>query len=517
MVFLGYPGSENGRWRQHCQMSQLLTLTRAARLVGVTRGVLQRRIKRGELATFEGMVTLDELLRAYPEAESRVVDDAMLERLEQIKDNALAKYATKTVLPDAQILAARATALGKELAETKARFQHHTAVVETLEHKLAEIGQADDAQLRPAINALHEWLARELRAKWQPEPSPTRLLIRDSVLRVMAANIRILPSNHEFFLEGNDSILEAALRAGLALNYGCSSGNCGLCKAKVVSGEIKKIRATDYVLSTAEKTQRYELLCANTAVTDLVIEALEAHGVQDIPLQQIAARVKKLEMLSEDIALLHLQTPRTKRLRFLAGQHVRLQVGHGPTANYPIASCPCDDRNLQFHIRKTERDTFSTHVFNALKNADTVNVEGPAGEFVLQEESPRSVIFIACDSGFAPIKSLIEHAMALDMAERMHLYWIATGQGGHYLDNLCRSWTDALDNFDYTSLLAAAGHTDAARAVDEMLARVSSDHPDLVEHDVYLAAVAPFADAAEFYLLDQGVPAAQLFVERLDE
>ena len=73
-------------------MSQLLTLTRAARLVGITRGVLQRRIKRGELATFEGMVTLEELLRAYPEAESRVADDAVLERLERIKDNALTKY-----------------------------------------------------------------------------------------------------------------------------------------------------------------------------------------------------------------------------------------------------------------------------------------------------------------------------------------------------------------------------------------------------------------------------------------
>lgn len=517
MVFLGHAGPENGVLETHRQMSQLLTLTRAARLVGVTRGVLQRRIKKGDLATFEGMVTLEELLRAYPEVESRVVDDAMLERLERIKDNALTKYAAKTVLPDAQILAARATALGKELAETKTRFQHHAAIVEKLEQKLVEIGQADDTQLRPAIIGLREWLISELHAEAQPERAPTRLLIRDSVLRVMAAHIRILPSNHEFFLEGNDSILEAALRSGLALNYGCSSGNCGLCKAKVVSGELKKIRSTDYVLSAADKAQRYQLLCANTAVTDLVIEALEAHGVQDIPLQQIAARVKKLEMLNKDIALLHLQTPRTKRLRFLAGQHVRLQVGDDLTASYPIASCPCDDRNLQFHIRKAGRDAFSAHVFNVLRNADTVNVEGPAGEFILREDSPRSVIFIACDSGFAPIKSLIEHAMALDMAEHMHLYWIATRQGGHYLDNLCRSWTDALDNFDYTSLLAPAGCSDAAQTADEILARVPTEHPDLTEYDVYLAAATPFADAAEFYLLDHGLPAAQLFVERLDD
>jgi CDP-4-dehydro-6-deoxyglucose reductase len=501
----------------HRQMSQLLTLTRAARLVGVTRGVLQRRIKRGELATFEGMVTIEELLRAYPEAESRVADDAMLEHLERIKDNALTKYTARTVLPDAQILAARATALGKELAEIKARFQYHTAIVEKLEQKLLEIGQAGDTQLRPAISALREWLISALQAETQSDRAPTRLLIRDSVLRVMAAHIRVMPSNREFFLEGNDSILEAALRAGLALNYGCSSGNCGLCKAKVVSGEVKKIRTTDYVLSAAEKAQRYELLCANTAVTDLVIEALEAHGVQDIPLQQIAARVKKLEMLNEDIVLLHLQTPRTQRLRFLAGQHARLQVADGLTASYPIASCPCDDRNLQFHIRKAERNAFCAHVFAALRSADTVNVEGPAGEFVLREDSPRSLIFIAFGNGFAPIKSLIEHAMALDVAERMHLYWIATEESGHYLDNLCRSWADALDNFHYTSLLAPAGNPDAAQAVDEMLGCVPREHPDLAEFDVYVAAATPFADAAEFYFLDHGLPSTQLFVERLDD
>ena len=79
----------------------------------------------------------------------------------------------------------------------------------------------------------------------------------------MAAHIRVFPSEHEFFLEGNDSILEAALRAGLALNYGCSNGNCGLCKAKILSGQVKKIRPHDYVISAAEKAQGYELLCVN--------------------------------------------------------------------------------------------------------------------------------------------------------------------------------------------------------------------------------------------------------------
>lgn len=43
-------------------MPQLLTLARAARLVGVTRGALQKRIKNGELTTFERQVEPTECL-----------------------------------------------------------------------------------------------------------------------------------------------------------------------------------------------------------------------------------------------------------------------------------------------------------------------------------------------------------------------------------------------------------------------------------------------------------------------
>ena len=47
-------------------MSQLLSLSRAARLVGVNRSELQKRVKQGELAAFDGMVTVDNLLASYP-------------------------------------------------------------------------------------------------------------------------------------------------------------------------------------------------------------------------------------------------------------------------------------------------------------------------------------------------------------------------------------------------------------------------------------------------------------------
>jgi CDP-4-dehydro-6-deoxyglucose reductase len=331
----------------------------------------------------------------------------------------------------------------------------------------------------------------------------------------MTAHVQVKPSGREFLVDGNDSLLEAALLAGLSLDYGCSIGSCGKCKARILSGQAHRTRHSDYALTAAEKNAGVVLMCCHTALTDLVIEAREAHGAADMPLQTIDARVKSVSPLGDDVRLLHLQTPRSNRLRFLAGQSASLSLADGVSASFPVASCPCDDRNLQFHIRRRAGDAFAERVFGALKGVDTLRVTGPRGEFVLNEESHRPLIFIARESGFAPIKSLIEHAMALDAAETLHLVWIASGEGGHYLDNLCRSWSDALDNFRYTPLTAKGALSDET-VLQGLLQQVRQDHPRLGDCDVYVSGPGPWANAAEFQLLEHGLPREQLFVNTLE-
>ena len=322
----------------------------------------------------------------------------------------------------------------------------------------------------------------------------------------MPNKVLLYPSYHTFLVNGADTVLEAGLRAGLAMNYGCSSGNCGLCKARVVAGQTEKIRHHDYVLTEAEKNQGYVLLCSHTATSDVVIEAYEASGANEIQLQEIQARIKEITPLTDKVMLLHLQTPRTNRLRFLAGQSVALSIGDD-ASDYAIASCPCDDRNLQFHIRDIPGNVFARHVFGGLRVGETVSVYGPVGEFVLKAESTRPLLLLACNSGFAPIKSLIEHAMSLERAESLHLYWLATVKGGHYLSNWCRSWSDALDNFHYHELLAQSLEEPN---LDQVLAQVMADHLDVAQYDVYISGPARFVSKQRDALLKRGVPAAQL-------
>ncbi|MDD5404843.1 MAG: 2Fe-2S iron-sulfur cluster-binding protein [Sulfuricella sp.] len=495
-------------------MSQMLmSLSRAGRLVGVTRGALQKKIQNGELSSFDGMVTVDDLLAAYPDAQ--LEDNTEFERVSYIKERAFGKRVFERALPDAEVLAARVSELSKALASSQTQVRQLNILLDRLRGKLNEIeGQAKE-EAKAAVADLKSWLKDEVGAAMEPG-YPNPLAVRDSMLRVMAAHVHVLPSGHDFFLEGHDTLLEAALRAGVPLNYGCSGGNCGLCKARVVSGQIKKVRHHDYVIPEAEKNLGYILLCSNTAVSDVEIEAPVAGGVQDIPFQQIDARVKTIEPLAPDMALLHLQTPRTRRLRFLAGQYVTLQVGKSLSAELPIASCPCDDRNLLFHVRRMPGNLFSDYVFNRLKHNEVVDVEGPQGEFILHEKSPRPLYFIAFDAGFAPIGSLIEHALSLDTAEAMHLYWIGSQADNIYLPNVGRAWADALDNFHYSSLVAGYDLSAVSGRRMEMLRAtlqgIVDERPDVKLGDVYIAGPESAIEVAEQFFLGLGLPKSRVFV-----
>ncbi|MDP2805631.1 MAG: 2Fe-2S iron-sulfur cluster-binding protein, partial [Gallionellaceae bacterium] len=328
------------------------------------------------------------------------------------------------------------------------------------------------------------------------------------------ARITVLPSSHHFESVGAETILEGALRASVPLNYGCSGGSCGLCKAKVVSGEIKKTRFHDYVRTEADKRDGMVLMCSNSAVGEVVIEASVAGGAEEIPLQQISATVKSITVLTPEMALLHLRTPRTSRLRFLAGQSAILTVNQAYSAILSIASCPCDDHNIFFHVRRTANNAFADYVFNQLKNNEVVEIEGPKGHFLFHENGNRPLCFFAFDTGFAPIKSLIEHAVSLDAGVPIFLYWIGSTENSIYLPNVGRAWADALDSFYFSPIVAnfdvanfGNGQEDS---FDALLHDVKQQRPELAESNVYIAGPAAAINKAHEYFLNAGVPSSQV-------
>lgn len=263
----------------------------------------------------------------------------------------------------------------------------------------------------------------------------------------MSYRITIQPTGHQFDVEKGETLLDGALRNGVHLKYQCATGTCGSCKIKVLEGQAGDVEFHDYPITEAEKLQNIYLVCRTHAASDMTIQATEIDDPNDIPHQKLSARISRLER-REGTLLLSLRTPRTQTLQFLAGQAVTLRVDGVGKQRFAVASCPCNGMIVQFHIDEEDTHPLAQHFIHHARVADVATIAGPFGRFLFDEEKRYPVVLVAEREGFAPIKSLIEHLIAIEWPYGIRLFWIAE-PGGHYMENQCRAWADALDNFRY--------------------------------------------------------------------
>jgi CDP-4-dehydro-6-deoxyglucose reductase len=323
----------------------------------------------------------------------------------------------------------------------------------------------------------------------------------------MSYKITVRPSGHTFEAEPSETLLQAGLRAGLNLGHSCANGGCGDCRARLLKGEISALDHHDYRFSELERQQGWFLMCICRALNDVEIEAHESGSAMDIPEQHIHARVSKVERLQDEVVQLTLRTPRSGGLRFLAGQAVTLSFAGMRLKTLPIASCPCDSVQLRFHIRRRADDPFSEFVFERLRRGREVMLHGPSGNFTLDEESDRPLVFIAWESGFAPVGSLIDHAIRKDENRSIDLYWLSALPRGHYLSNYCRAWQDVLDDFRYHSIdLEPVGD----ERLEHVVQRVARVHQSLASCDYYLMLPEAALEQVRRILREEEIPATQV-------
>ena len=323
----------------------------------------------------------------------------------------------------------------------------------------------------------------------------------------MSSKITVRPSGHVFESEPSETLLQAGLRAGLNLDHGCANGSCGECRARRIRGDIEVVRHFDYRFADNQKQHGWFLMCSCRAGGDVEIEAHESGSAADIPEQRIAAKVSRVERLQDDVTLVTVRTPRSAGLHFLAGQNVAVTLPGLEPRVLAIASCPCDSVQLRFHVRRHAGDPFSESVFDGLKRGLELSLHGPCGDFTLDEDSERPLVFVAWESGFASVASLIDHVIQKDENRSIDLYWLSAIPRGHYLSNYCRAWRDVLDDFRYHSIdLEPAGDD----VMIDVLERVVRVHSLLADHDYYLALPEPALAQAQRMLADADVPDAQV-------
>jgi CDP-4-dehydro-6-deoxyglucose reductase len=313
----------------------------------------------------------------------------------------------------------------------------------------------------------------------------------------MSHKVTIKPSNHAFTAGEGETILGAALREGITLPYGCRNGACGACKGRIVEGEFDHGNAQPYVLTEAEKKAGFALYCQARPLSDIVIEAREISGVGELQIRKLPCRVQEIRKVAPDVVVLKLKLPANERLQFLAGQYIDILMKDGKRRSYSMGNAPHDDEYLELHVRNMANGAFTDYVFNRMKEKDILRFEGPLGTFFLREDSDKPIIFVASGTGFAPIKSIIEHAFHVGTTRQMVLYWGGRRPVDIYMGDLAGRWQQEHANFTFIPVISDATPEDAWQGRTGLVHMAAmADFPDMSGYQVYACGAPIVVESA---------------------
>lgn len=331
----------------------------------------------------------------------------------------------------------------------------------------------------------------------------------------MSYEISLQPGNHHFRANADETILDAALNAGLLLPHSCRDGACGACKGKVLAGEIDHGKLTEGTLTQEEREAGYALFCCAQPRSDLTLQARTVTRAGDIPVKKLPCRVQKLQRLAPDVMLLDLRLPASEAFQFRAGQYIDILLADGQRRSFSIANAPHDAGHVELHLRRIDGGRFTGQVFETMKEKDILRFEGPLGGFWLREDSTRPVVLVAGGTGFAPIKAIVEHAAHTGTTRPLTLYWGSRDRAGLYLEELARAWQTTIPGFTYIPVLSDAQPGDPWGGRTGLVHQaVLDDFADLSGHEVYACGAPAMIDAARrSFIGTRGLPEEHFFAD----
>ena len=312
-----------------------------------------------------------------------------------------------------------------------------------------------------------------------------------------AFHMLVRPDNRIVSVRAAESLLDAALREGIAMPFDCRNGGCGVCKCTVASGSVDYGLHQPEALTSAEKAQGMALACCATARSDIEVEYVPVALPRGVVAGRHRGEVVALDRLAHDVMRVRLRLLGEAPLRYYAGQYINVVLDDGQKRSFSFATAPRDSADFELHIRHIPGGRFTSHVFDGMKIGDVLDFEGPLGSFFLREEGDKPVVFVAGATGFAPVKSMLEHAFETGVRRPMVLYWGVRTRADLYLGDLAQRWMDEHANFRFVPVLSAARPEDQWTGRTGLVHEaILADYPDLSGHQLYACGSVAMVAAA---------------------
>lgn len=194
--------------------------------------------------------------------------------------------------------------------------------------------------------------------------------------------------------------------------------------------------------------------------------------------------------------------------RYEPGQFCTFRVRIGDAdqlRSYSMSSAPATDADLAVTVKRVPGGLVSNWFYDNVDQGDVLEVTRPAGAFTLQDPG-RPLVALAGGSGITPIMSIVKQALAstpvaLLYANRDADSVIFDAQ----LAELQARWGRRLD---------LRHHHDVDAGLLDPASVLAFARPHLQRSDFYVCGPTPFMEMIEGTLLDHGVSAGSILLER---
>jgi toluene monooxygenase electron transfer component len=322
-----------------------------------------------------------------------------------------------------------------------------------------------------------------------------------------------------FLQAAGDTILRAALRAGVGLAHECNSGGCGACKFELLEGEIDNIWPDAPGLSERDKKRARHLACQCRARGDIKITAPgAAEYVPPIAPQRQSAQLAQVCNITHDICEFRFLA--SGGADFLPGQFAMLELpGVQGSRAYSMANTPNAQREWHFQIRRVPHGQGTQTLFDRLAAGDSIGLDGPYGVAYLRQDSPRDIVCVAGGSGLAPMVSIARGAVEAGMLAERRLHFFYGARTPHDIcgEAMLRELAGFGDRILFIPVVSQPGDdgewSGATGFVHEQL--VGNLVGNLVDHEFYFAGPPVMTQSMqELLMVEHKVPFGQIHFDR---
>mgnify|MGYP006093543303 CR=1 FL=1 len=318
----------------------------------------------------------------------------------------------------------------------------------------------------------------------------------------MSYKVKILPSNIEFNADLETTVLDAALKENINIQYSCKNGDCETCLSEIITGSV--IDKNGNSISSGKI-----LTCSTYPASDLSIETNYFPELSDIKKILSPCKVEDITFPLENIAILKLRLPPSIDFRYLSGQYLNLKY-QGHSRSYSIANSQKSSTLIELHISKIENGDFSKLIFNSIEKEKLMSIEGPLGTFFMRSNT-RQKILIAGGVGYAPMKAMIESFFESEMDENIFLYW-GVSNSKYFYSNEMKRWDLEHENFNFIPVVSESDNHWTGRTGMVHHAALE-DFKSLENSEFYICGPPVMVESAKRDLLLHGARETSIFYD----